>query len=188
VATTLDASDDNTLYASFSNGTFRYTNGWQRLTTATASMLAAVNAGTFFGSYGNGTYRYSHGQWNQLTSATTGVMAADSGGTLVASYGSGTYTWRNGWTRISTQQAKAVTSEYTPTNGFYLVDPTFLEASFADGTYSYHLGCWSKVNSASTSNLARLPGSVTVVGGYRNGTFVVGGSQITSAAATHIAS
>jgi hypothetical protein len=189
-ASTLDAADDNSLYASFSNGTFEYVNGgWHQLTGAIATKLAAVNSGTFFGSYSSGTYRESNGQWSRLTTAIPAAMAADASGTLVASYGSGTYTWHNGWTQISTQQAKAVTSEYTPA-GFFLVDPTSLDASFADGIYTYNVAArhWTKINSAATSILAREPGTGSVVGGYTNGTFMVGGAEITGAVATHVAS
>ena len=191
VASAVDASDDNTLYASFSTGTFRYENGsWQRLTTSVANELAAVNSNECFMSFsGYGTYEEAGGGFTRLTTASSIALAASANGVMVGSFGSGTYTWHNGWTQISTRTATAVTSEYTPA-GLYLVDPTFLEASFSDGTYSYSVAShsWTKINSVTTTILARDAQTGSVFGSYGNGTFQVLGSQISIAHATQIAS
>jgi hypothetical protein len=110
-ANALSATPTGTLFASFpaesvSYGTWRYNGSWwdQYYTSATASMLAAVNDNFFYGQYGYYTYSYNGGwAWIGPPAVVTGnavaMTTAHSAQLFISYQDNGTWRYDGSWTQ-----------------------------------------------------------------------------------------
>jgi hypothetical protein len=177
---------DGTLFASDSNGTFRYdygSNHWSQLTTAQATALTAAKDNTFFGSYSNGTYEFN-GSWHLLSSNIARNLAGVSNEDVFLSFNSGTYWYASGaFTQISPNMPSVMAANSDGT----------LFASYGGtvhGTWEYHPAAgWTQLDPEPAKDLVALSYGA-FVGTYSTGTWqygqTVGWTLLSSNEANHL--
>jgi hypothetical protein len=154
-ATHLAAVGFNNVYASFSNGTSHYTNqGWQLITAAVPSVMAATQDGALYASYnGSGTWEYGDNEsWSRLTTAVATQLTAVTGNQiptalgfqLYATFANGTFGYNaglysGGWRQLTGNVASQIGID---------ADYDTLIASFSYGTYTFDGTGWHLITTA----------------------------------------
>jgi hypothetical protein len=131
-AIALSAAEDNTLFASYGNGTWEFDrNGaYWWVDARIATKLAAVGYNYFYGSNGSqGTWQYNNGRIVQIDSGAAFILEANRYGLLTGSWSDGTWQYKNGWTLISYEPARDIAVVSSAPNTFYV--------SWSYGTFSY---------------------------------------------------
>ena len=104
----------STVVGDFSTGVWRYepSTGWQHLTTAHASLLAAGSNGEVVGEFSTGVWRYKDSTgWQHLTwydSSQVGISSSTYYGEVVGEFqGGGVWEYNDytGWTQLTSADA-----------------------------------------------------------------------------------
>jgi hypothetical protein len=129
VPTAMAASNDGTLFASYTSGTWEYhpAYGWTDLYSVPAKDLVAVSYGDYIGTFSDGVWEQQNGGWTEFSpyeADNLGAAFDSSGVTLIGSF---------------------------PSTGSYSGTLINQLGTLSDGT---HYGAWQEITSAEASLVA----------------------------------
>jgi hypothetical protein len=122
------------VYGSFRTGTWRYQNGWKKITAAvTAINMDATSGGTLFASFGSGTWKYNSDYgWVRLTRAVAWDIAVVHYDLVYATFAKGTFSYNWGiWNYLTSGIANEMSA-----------DGDSFVGSFDDGIWELEDGYW----------------------------------------------
>lgn len=137
----------DSLYVDFGTGIYRYMNGWSRIRSAGASMMARYGERLVASFTGAGLWEYDGSAWKRISSWTTAEQIVGIEGRLFVDFGAKGVFRRDvdgPWTKIKSNSSKLMQAF-----GKSLV--ASFDSGSAPGIYLYQTDSWRKISSNPTA-------------------------------------
>lgn len=133
----------DSLYVDFGTGIYRYRNGWSRIRSAGAAMMAKYGEKLVASFSGSGLWEYDGSAWNKISTWTTAEQMIGIERRLFVDFGEKGLFRRDvdgSWTKIKSNSPKRM-----QTFGKSLV--ASFDSGSAPGLYLYRMNSWTKISS-----------------------------------------